>query len=112
MEIKQSKDVCIDHLTSTTGEDLEIMANIQTPSQMGVVMQGFIGRALNSQYRVERTHRLLRATVSWKGRGRDDLPGIGDLENSDRRIRGSRLQNLCTPEWQDLHQVSVEGLAR
>lgn len=79
MEIKQSKDVCIDHLTSTTGEDLEIMANIQTPGQMGVVMQGFIGRALNSQYRVERTYRLLRATVSWKGRGRDDLTGIGKV---------------------------------
>ena len=79
MEIKQSKDVCIDHLTSTTGEDLEIMANIQNPTQMGVVMQGFIGKALNSQYRVERTYRLLRATVSWKGRGRDDLTTIGKV---------------------------------
>ena len=79
MEIKQSKDVCIDHLTSTTGEDLEIMANLQNPSQMNVVMQGFIGQGLNSQYRVERTYRLLRATVSWKGRGRDDLRSIGKV---------------------------------
>lgn len=79
MEIKQSKDVCIDHLTSTTGEDLEIMANLQNPSQMNVVMQGFIGQGLNSQYRVERTYRLLRATVSWKGRGRDDLTNIGKV---------------------------------
>ena len=79
MEIKQSKDVCIDHLTSTTGEDLEIMANLQNPSQMNVVMQGFIGQGLNSQYRVEKTYRLLRATVSWKGRGRDDLTIIGKV---------------------------------
>ena len=33
MEIKQSKDVCIDHLTSTTGEDLEILKALMHTSK-------------------------------------------------------------------------------
>lgn len=79
MEIKQSKDVCIDHLTSTEGADLEIMANITSSSQIGAVMQGYIGEALNSRYRVKRCEKLLRLTVSNKARGRDDLAGIGKI---------------------------------
>lgn len=79
MEIKQSKDVCIDKLTSTNGADLDIMANLNASSQMGAVMQGYVGAALNSQYRVKRCELLLRLTVSWKGRGRDDLTGIGKV---------------------------------
>ena len=79
MEIKQSKDVCIDKLTSTNGADLEIMANLNSSQQMGAVMQGYVGAALNSSYRVKRCELLLRLTVSWKGRGRDDLTGIGKI---------------------------------
>ena len=79
MEIKQSKDVCIDKLTSTVGNDLEIMANLQNSSQMGAMMQGYVGKALNSRYRVARCEMLLRLTVSWRGRGRDDLTNIGKV---------------------------------
>lgn len=79
MEIKQSKDVCIDHLTSTTGADLEIMSNITSNSQIAAVMQGYIGEALNSQYRVNRCEKLLRLTISNRARGRDDLAGIGKV---------------------------------
>ena len=79
MEIKQSKDVCIDHLCSTEGPDLEIMANITSSAQIAAVMQGYIGEALNSQYRVNRCMKLLRLTVSNKARGRDDLAGIGKV---------------------------------
>lgn len=79
MEIKQSKDVCIDKLTSTVGNDLEIMANIQNSSQMAAMMQGYVGEALNSRYRIRRKEMLLRLTVSWKGRGRDDLTNIGKV---------------------------------
>ena len=79
MEIKQSKDVCIDKLTSTHGADLEIMANITSSSQIAAVMQGYIGEALNSTYRVNRCEKLLRLTVSNRARGRDDLAGIGKV---------------------------------
>ena len=77
MEIKQSKDVCIDRLSSTQGSELDIMANINSNQQMNAVMLGFVGAALNSKYCVGRTEMLLRLTVSWKGRGRDDLASIG-----------------------------------
>lgn len=79
MEIKQSKDVCIDKLTSTSGEDLDIMANLTNSAQMSAVMLGYVGAALNSQYRVKRCELLLRLSVSWRGRGRDDLTGIGKV---------------------------------
>lgn len=79
MEIKQSKDVCIDRLSSTEGNDLEIMANINSSQQMAAVMLGFVGAALNSKYVVGRTEKLLRVSVSWKGRGRDDLTSIGKV---------------------------------
>lgn len=71
--------MCIDHLTSTTGADLEIMSNITSNSQIAAVMQGYIGEALNSQYRVNRCEKLLRLTISNRARGRDDLAGIGKV---------------------------------
>ncbi len=77
VEIKQSKDVCIDHLCSTEGADLEIMSNITSSSQIAAVMQGYIGEALRSPYRVQRCEKLLRLTIGNKARGRDDLAGIG-----------------------------------
>lgn len=93
MEIKQSKDVCIDHLCSTTGADLEIMANITSSSQIAAVMQGYIGEALNSAYRVKRCEKLLRLTVSNKARGRDDLSGIGKIPDIQGWM-GSKSEGL------------------
>lgn len=77
MEIKQSRDVCIDKLTSTEGIDLEITANLTSPSQVEAVMEGYIGKSLNSRYRVQKYQMLLRLTDSMRGRCRDDLTGIG-----------------------------------
>ena len=79
MEIKQSKDVCIDKLCSTEGMDLEIMANLRTPAQIEAVMMGYVSGQLNSKYGVKQYQMLLRCTVSWQGRGRDDLTGIGKV---------------------------------
>lgn len=74
---KQTKDICVEKLTSTEGKDLEIMANLTAPSQVNAVMEGYIGMALNSQFMKEQYQMLLRLSVSWQGRGRDDLTGIG-----------------------------------
>ena len=79
MEIKQSKDVCIDKLTSTEGKDLEITANLTSTGQMTAVMQGYVSIALNSRYGANQYQMLLRLTDSWKGRCRDDLTGIGKV---------------------------------
>ena len=79
MEVKQSKDVCIEKLTSTSGQDLEITANITHPAQMGVVMEGYVCRELNVRYGIEKYQMMLRLTDSFKARARDDLTGIGKV---------------------------------
>lgn len=90
MEIKQSKDVCIDKLTSTEGYDLEITANLTSQSQITAVLQGYVSMALNSRYGIRQYQLLLRTTNSWKGRCRDDLTGIGKVpEVSGWQMGGS-----------------------
>lgn len=77
MEIKQTKDECVDKLTSTEGQILEITANIKSVDQIDQVMQGYVARALNSKVGAEESELLLRLTNSWQGRCRDDLREIG-----------------------------------
>lgn len=88
MEIKQSRDICIDKLTSTTGVDLEITANITSQEQINAVMQGYIARALNSRYGQAQYQMLLRLTDSWHGRCRDDLTGIGKVPDQGWNLGG------------------------
>lgn len=76
-EIQQSKDTCIDHLTVTGGTELEIMANLKTAGQVDAVIEGHICKALGSAFGMDTYETLLRCSVSWQGRGRDDLTGIG-----------------------------------
>lgn len=76
--IKQTQDVCVDKLTSTSGKDLEIMANINHPDQLDAVMEGFADAIFGSRFGVERMEMLLRLTCSFQGRARDDLTHIGE----------------------------------
>ena len=77
VEIQQSRDTCIDKLTSTRGKDLEIMANIVDSKQMNAIMEGYVCSALNVSYGINKYEMLLRCSVSYRGRGREDLTGIG-----------------------------------
>ncbi len=77
VEIQQSKDTCIDHLTVTGGKELEIMSNLQSVSQIDTVIQGHVGLAFGSAYAWDKCETLLRTSVSMRARGRDDLAGIG-----------------------------------
>lgn len=79
MELKQSRDVCIDKLTSVDGVDLEITANITNASQVKAIMQGYVGIALNSKFGKDQFQMLLRLTDSWHGRCRSDLTEIGKV---------------------------------
>ena len=79
VEFQQSRDVCIEKLTSTSGVELEITANITHPSQLNAVMEGYVCRALNVQYGIAKYQMLLRLTDSYKARCRDDLGGIGKV---------------------------------
>lgn len=77
MEIQQSKDVCIEKLTSTEGKDIEITANLTSSGQMAAIMEGHVAHKLRSAYGIEKMERLLRISCSWQARARDDLTGIG-----------------------------------
>lgn len=77
IEIKQTKDVCVDKLTTTNGEILELTANIKSVDQIDQVMYGYVARALNSKFGAQESELLLRLTNSWQGRCRDDLTAIG-----------------------------------
>lgn len=92
MELKQSKDVCIDKLTSTQGLDLEIMANIVNPGQLQAVLMGFTSKALNSKFGYDESQMLLRLTCAWRGRARDDLTGIGKVPEIQGWQRGEEVQ--------------------
>lgn len=86
VEIQQAKDTCIDHLTVTTGPELEIMANLQSAAQIDVIVEGHLAKFFGATIDWNEAEALLRSTVSYKGRGRDDLAGIG--KTSDGMMGG------------------------
>lgn len=77
MIIEQTQDTCVRKLTVTEGKDLELMANLQHPSQMAAMMEGFVDMQLGSEYGMARMEFLLRLSCSTSGRARDDLKEIG-----------------------------------
>lgn len=77
VEIQQSKDTCIDHLTVVTGPELEIMANLYSAAQIDVIIEGHLAKYFGADADWDECEALLRSTISFKGRGRDDLAGIG-----------------------------------
>lgn len=77
LEIKQTQDICVEKLTSVTGQDLEIMANLTHPAQIDAVMEGYVDAVLGSAFGVRMSELLLRLSCSYKGRARDDLTAIG-----------------------------------
>ena len=81
MELKQTKDIAIDRLTSSSGELLEITSNITDREQITFVHTCMVGRRLGSRYMAQLGDMMLRMTIGWRGRGRDD---IRDIAQSDK----------------------------
>lgn len=77
MELEQTRDTIVRKLTSTTGADLEIMANLRDRSQISAVMEGLVNKVIGDAVGVAEYEVLLRTSISWQGRGRDDLRDIG-----------------------------------
>lgn len=77
MELEQTRDTIVRKLTSTTGADLEIMANLRDRSQISAVMEGLVNKVIGDTVGVAEYEVLLRTSISWQGRGRDDLRDIG-----------------------------------
>lgn len=89
--IKDFKEVCLDKLTTTEGRELEIMANLTTPSQLDAVIMGNVygPYGLRSRYYIAQMNALLRATVSQGGNGRAGIIEIGKAQ--DINFGGSSL---------------------
>lgn len=99
MEIKQTQDICVERLTTTDGRGLQIMANIASPAQINAMLEGHIYAFLGSRYIPDRTEMLLRLTVSYQGRGRDDLVTIA---------RSSAVQGFNSNSGGNLREATLE----
>jgi len=77
--VKDFQEVCLDKLTVTNGEQLEIMANITSPKQLDLVQMGTVYgmQGLRSRYFTQQKESLLRLTCSYQGRARGDVTEIG-----------------------------------
>lgn len=81
MEIQQTTDSIVDHLTTVKGTEMEIMANLASADQIDMVIEGHLALWLGSEVGVDITETFLRCTCSMKGRAREDLKGIGTTPN-------------------------------
>lgn len=92
VEVQQTRDTCVDHLTVTTGTELEIMANLKSVSQIDAVLEGVICKALGSKFGWGWFETLMRTSISVGARGRDDLVGIG--KTPDTQVGLQQRQEL------------------
>ena len=77
MEIEQTKDTIVRKLTVTTGEELEIMANITSRDMVDVRMEALVDELLGDEIGVAEYRALYRTSISKDGRGREDLTTLG-----------------------------------
>jgi len=77
--IKDFQEVCLDDLTETHGERLELTANLTSSKQFDLVlMNNVYGRhGLRSRSFGEMKDSMLRLTCSYQGRCRSDIVEIG-----------------------------------
>ena len=76
-EIKTLKDRCVDALQYTSGDLLQISANLQSTQQFNVILEAQAHAKLGSKYVPDRAEGMLRLSCSYKGRMRDDIVRIG-----------------------------------
>ena len=81
MDIQQTTDNIVDHLTTTKGTDLEIMSNLASADQIDMVVEGHLALWLGSDVGVDITETFLRCSCSIKARAREDLKNIGTTPN-------------------------------
>lgn len=84
MEIlKGLKEQCVDRLTETHGEPLQIGCNLSSGKQMAYILQSHAHAYLGSTYVNGRCELLERLTISYQGRGRTDLVDVGKSSGQD-----------------------------
>lgn len=85
-EIKSIKEQAIDHLSVTTGDELDLSCNITSPSQLRIVMESEAHTILGSNYVRETTERMLRLTCGWQARHRQDIVEIAKSAKLDGEL--------------------------
>lgn len=92
VEIQQSKDVCIDILSTDSGPALELMSNLRSSDQVLKVLEGYLCRYLNAGFGVGETETLLRTSVGWQAKGREGIENIG--KTLDYNVQGWQTREV------------------
>lgn len=82
-DFRTVKEQALDHLSVTSGDELDISCNITHSSQIEVVLESEAHSILGSQYKRENTERLLRLTCGFMGRHRSDVVEIAKAAKMD-----------------------------
>lgn len=92
---KDMQQICLEKLTVTSGEELELLANITSPEQLDLVLMGNIygPQGLRSRYFQTQKDSLLRLTCSYQGRARTDIVEIGKSMRMQMPGFGGGLMN-------------------
>ena len=76
---KEFEEVCVDKITATEGNELQISAYLTDPDQIDLIMEGFLysEAGLKSKYVPKRNELYLRITKSFDGKLCNDIVKIG-----------------------------------
>lgn len=75
--IKPFRQIAIEMLAKTKGEDLEISANLTSPSQFDLLLESYAHGILGSEYTDGEKDLLLRLTKSYNSKFGDYVVDIG-----------------------------------
>lgn len=75
--LKQFRQIAIEMLAKTKGEDLEISANLTSPSQFDIMLESYAHGVLGSEYTDGEKDLLLRLTKSYNSKFGDYVVEIG-----------------------------------
>lgn len=86
-ELKTIKEQAIDHLSITSGPELDMSCNLTSSQQLQIVLEAEAHEMLGSRYNIRRTERLLRLTNGYLARHRQDIVEIAKakMEQGDLR---------------------------
>lgn len=82
-ELKTIKEQALDHLSVTSGDELDISCNLTSNSQLEIVLESEAHTILGSQYVRETTERMLRLTNGFQARHRQDVVEIAKAARMD-----------------------------
>lgn len=77
IDIKTAKEKAIEELTHIDGEKLQASANLTSPGQFPLILEGLIYEMLGSEYVPRKTENYLRLSLSYNARWREDMVRIG-----------------------------------